>query len=62
MKPRVVLANTDGNVYALCARCCEAARKAGWTHAQVTAFRDRVFSAPDYGAALRVMMEEFDVE
>jgi len=58
-KPPVRLIGRDGNAFAILAACLRAARAAGWTDAETTAFLDRA-RAGDYDHLLRVVMWEFD--
>lgn len=60
-KPKVRLVGEDGNAYAILGACHRAARKAGWTKAQIDDFTARA-TAGDYDALLRVVMTDFDVQ
>jgi len=62
VRPPVKLVGANGNVFNLIGLCQRAARRAGWTPAQIAEFRDRCFNAGSYDAVLAIMMEEFDVE
>lgn len=56
-KPRVKLAGTDGNVFALMGRVTSALRKAG-QNAEANEMNNRIqCEATDYDHALRIMME-----
>lgn len=60
MKPRVKLVGTDGNAFALLAKCTEAAKAAGWSPVEIEAFRKEAMSG-DYDNLLRVACSHFDV-
>lgn len=60
-KPKVTLLGEDGNAYVIIGVCRKAARRAGWTHDQITEFTDKAF-AGSYNNVLRVAQEYFDVE
>ena len=59
-KPRVNLSERDGNAHVIMGACRQAARRAGWTKAEI----DTVISemeAGDYEHLLRVAILNFDV-
>ena len=57
---KVKLVGTDGNTFALVARCMNAGRKAKYTPEQLDAFKAEVFSG-DYDHALQTMCTWFEV-
>ena len=61
-KPTVKLLGRDGNAFAIIGSCVQAAKRAGWSAEDVTAFQHECFAASSYGALLRFVMEKFDVE
>ena len=63
MKPAVNLGNLygpEGNAFVILGRCQQAARDAGWTKDEISAFFDKTKSG-DYGNLLKVVKENFDV-
>ena len=59
-RPAVKLTGTDGNAFAVLGACQRAARKAGWSEAQVKAALDEM-TAGDYNQLLGAAMRLFDV-
>lgn len=59
-KPRVKLVGRDGNAFSILAACKTAAKKAGWSKEQISAFMQQAMSA-DYDNLLAVACEHFDV-
>lgn len=60
MKPKVKLSGTDGNVFALLAKCSKALTKAGQKE-QAEELRKKVFDAKSYDESLQLMMSYCDV-
>lgn len=60
-KPKLKLAGTDGNAFALLAAALRAAKKAGWTTEQLAEFRTDATKG-DYDHLLRVLQTYFDAE
>ena len=58
--PTVRLTGKDGNAYNIMGLCMRAARKAGWTKAQIDAVMDEMQSG-DYNNLLATAMKHFDV-
>lgn len=61
MKPRLKLAGTDGNTFALIGAALRAAKKAGWTSEQMDEFKVRATKG-DYDHLLRTLHQYFDAE
>jgi hypothetical protein len=61
-KPTVKLVGGDGNVFAIIGACVKAARRAGWTSAQVQDLQHRMMHAESYDHVLRIALEELEVE
>ena len=59
-RPVLKLIGTDGNAFAILGKAFRAARAAGWTQAQLDAFKARA-TAGDYNTLLTVVQEAFDV-
>ena len=59
-KPSVQLSGEDGNAFGVIARCCKAARKAGWSAEQIETFRGEAM-AGDYDHLLQTCIRYFDV-
>ena len=57
---KVKLVGTDGNAFALLAKCKTAGRKAGYTQAQLDAFMKQAMSG-NYDHLLTTCLEWFDV-
>ncbi len=60
MKPTVKLTGTDGNAFAIMAKCRGAARKAGMEKADIDAILKEM-TAGDYDHLLAVAMQKFEV-
>jgi hypothetical protein len=60
-KPRVKLAGTDGNAFALIAAAVRAAKKAGWAPEQIDEFKVKATKG-DYDHLLRTLQQHFDAE
>lgn len=58
-KPEVQLTGTNGNVFALLARCDRALKQAGQRD-RAEELRQRVFASGSYDEALALMMEYVD--
>ena len=52
---------TNGNAFSIIAKANAAARKAGWTQAQIDAYQQEAMSG-DYNHVLRTTMQYFDVD
>jgi hypothetical protein len=61
-KPVVQLTGTDGNVFSIIGACTQAARRAGWTVAEVSGLRERLMGAGSYDGVLQQAMRELDVQ
>ena len=59
-KPPLDLSTGDGNVFSIVGRARRAARRTGWTNAQVDAFTT-LANAGDYDHALQTCFRYFDV-
>ena len=59
-KARVHLVGQDGNALAIVGRCVQAGRRAGYTKAQLDAFRQAAMSG-NYNHLLATCMEWFEV-
>ena len=59
-KPKLRLAGTNGNAFAILAMAKRAAVKAGWNQAQIKELMD-VAMASDYDGLLVAICERFDV-
>ena len=59
-RPTVALLGADGNAFNVLGLCLRAARSAGWTDDEMTAWRERA-TAGDYDHLLGAVMEAFDV-
>lgn len=57
---QVDLVGIDGNAFTIIGACTKAARSAGWTRADINAFRDEALSG-DYDQVLGAAMKWFDV-
>jgi hypothetical protein len=60
-KPRLKLVGEDGNAFSILGRARQAARAAGWSDAEWSAFRTQA-TAGDYDNLLRACLEHFDCE
>ena len=60
-KPRVKLAGTDGNGFALLGAAIRAGKKANWTPDQIEEFKVTATKG-DYDHLLRTLQQHFDVE
>ena len=60
-RPVVKLIGQDGNAFAILGLAIRAAKKVGWTQAQIDDYKQKATSG-DYDNLLRVTMEMFDVE
>ena len=60
-RPVVKLVGEDGNAFAILGRCRGAAKRAGWTSAQIEEFRTEAMSG-DYNHLLRTVMKYFEVD
>lgn len=60
-RPTVVLIGEDGNAFNILGRCKRAARDAGWTPEEWTAFQEDA-KAGDYSHLLATVQQHFDVE
>ena len=60
-RPRVKLVGTDGNAFAVLGHVFRALREAGWSQAEIDAFKAEA-TAGDYNHLLRVVMKYLDVE
>ena len=60
IKPKVKLAGTDGNVFALLGKCNEALRKAGLRD-KAKELSDEVFKCKSYEEALSTMGKYLDI-
>lgn len=60
-RPPVKLVGIDSNVYNIIAACKEAARRAGWTAAEVQELTRSMMHADDYQHVLRIAQERFEV-
>lgn len=58
-KPEVKLVGTDGNAFAIIAKCHRAAQLAGWSAAEWDAVKKEMMSG-DYDNLLRVAMAHFE--
>lgn len=63
MKTRAVvnLVGHDGNAYAIICACRSAARKAGWSDAEIQLVQNEMMSG-DYDHLLQVAINNFDVQ
>ena len=59
-RPTVQLTGTDGNAFAVMGACNRAAKKAGWTAAELSELRDE-FTSGDYDHLLMTAQKHFDV-
>jgi hypothetical protein len=50
----------DGNVFSILGKCQRAARKAGWTKEEWSAFHKAAVAAGTYDAVLAAVMTSFD--
>jgi len=60
-KPKLKLAGTDGNAFALLGAALRTGKKAGWTNEQVEEFKVRATKS-DYDHLLRTLQHYFDAE
>ena len=60
-KPTVKLIGTDGNAFSILGLAIRAAKKAGWSQAQIDEYKQKATSG-DYNNLLAVTMELFEVE
>lgn len=60
-KPPLKLVGTDGNAFAILGLAVRAARKAGWSHEQISDFQSEAMTG-DYDHLLQTVMKHFDVE
>lgn len=60
-KPQVKLIDNDGNAFLILGRCQRAARKAGWTPAEIAEFMAKAKSG-DFDNLLCTVMEYFEVD
>lgn len=60
-KPEVKLIGKDGNAFFILGTCQQAARRAGWSPAEIKSFVDKATSG-DYNNLLRVVQDHFDVD
>ncbi len=58
-KPKVKLVDTDGNAFAILARCMKAAKRAGWSQEKLTSFQKEATSG-DYDHLLQTVLKHFD--
>lgn len=58
-KPEVNLIGTDGNAFAILAKCKKAAKKAGWTNEKIEEFTAEAKSG-DYDNLLTTCCKYFD--
>lgn len=59
-KPKLPLVGKDGNAFFLIAMAMNAGKKAGWTQAQLDAFRTEITSG-DYSNVLKTLGKHFDI-
>jgi hypothetical protein len=59
-RTKLKLVGYDGNAFVILARAQSAAKKAGWTDAEIKEYMDKAQSG-DYDNLLQVTMEYFDV-
>ena len=60
-KPTVKLMGTDGNAFSILGLAIRAAKKAGWSQAQLVEYKQKATSG-DYNNLLAVTMELFEVK
>ena len=60
-RPQLRLVGEDGNAFFIMGRASGAARRAGWTQDEISAYTKKAMSG-DYDNLLRVTMENFDCD
>jgi hypothetical protein len=60
-KPALKLVGEDGNAFSILGRAIRAAKKAGWTPAQIKEYQDKA-TAGDYNHLLATTMDFFDCD
>jgi len=60
-KPSLTLVGQDGNAFMVLGLAFRAAKKAGWSQAQIDEYKEKATSG-DYDNLLAVTMDSFDVQ